>query len=109
MERQKFKDLISNLKQYDVAGDAWLNTVPRAINSAFFDNPYVDSLLHSRDLLLHALFEKPLRDEVEWFLYEWDGTKDESLRTITFPDGSKFVINNINDFVDYLVADGMLT
>jgi hypothetical protein len=108
MQKQKFKELMCRLKKYDAKADAWLDTVPPEINSVFFDNPYVDALQHTKDLLLETLFEKPLIDEVIWFLYEWAEDKDVSLRTITYPDGRKFVINNLDDFVNYLQADGML-
>lgn len=97
------------LKKYDAKAEAWLDTVPREINSVFFDNPYVDALQHTKDLLLTTLFDKPLRDEVGWFLYEWSEEKDVSLRTITYPNGSKYIINTLDDFVDYLVADGQLS
>lgn len=109
MERQKFKELMLKLKKYEAAADAWLDTVPREINSVFFDNPYVDALQHTKDILLDSLFEKPLCDEVDWFLYEWAENKDEALRTITYPNGTKYIINNVNDFVEYLVAEGMLS
>jgi hypothetical protein len=109
MERQKFKELMCQLKKYDAKADAWLDRVPQEINSVFFDNPYVDALQHTKELLLTTLFDKPLRDEVDWFLYEWSEEKDVSLRTITYPNGSKYIINTLDDFVDYLVADGMLT
>ena len=109
MEQQKFKNLIIELKKYDESANAWLDSIPREINSVFFDNPYVDSLQHTKELLLASLFDKPLIDEVEWFLYEWSENKDESLRTITYPDGSKYVINNVDDFVQYLKAEGQVT
>jgi hypothetical protein len=108
MERLKFKALMSKLKKYEADADAWLDTVPREVNSVFFDNPYVDALQHTKDTLLDSLFEKPLCDEVDWFLYEWAADKDVALRTITYPNGSKYVINSVDDFVEYLVAEGML-
>ena len=109
MNAVKFKTLIEKLMQEQQHGDAWMDKVPREINAAFFDNPYVDSMIKRGDLLMAALFEEPLLMEVTWFLYEWSADKDESLRTITYPDGRKFVINNVTDFCDYLIAEGYIS
>jgi hypothetical protein len=108
IQQQKFKELMLQLKNYEAKADAWLDTVPREINSVFFDNPYVDALHHTKDVLLSALFDKPLRDEVDWFLYEWAEDKDVSLRTISYPSGPTYVINTLDDFVNYLLAEGQL-
>lgn len=110
MNAVKFKKLITDLKNSAEQGDEWLNRVPREINSAFFDNPYVDSLDRTKTLLLNALFEDTsLLQEVEWFLYEWSPEKDESYRTITYQNEFKYVINNVDDFVEFLSIDGLLT
>jgi hypothetical protein len=108
MNKNEFKSLIKRLvKEYHL-GDTWLDTIPRDINSVFFDNPYVDSLHRTNTLLMQALFDDALLQEVQWFIYEWSDDKPAELRTITFPNGSKFVINNVDDFVDYLVNEGMV-
>jgi hypothetical protein len=109
MEQKKFKDLIENLMHYDKVANEWMDKVPSEINSAFFDNPYVDSIQHANSILLTALFDKPLYDEVNWFLYEWKAEKDVSLRTISFPDGCKYIINDLHDFVNYLTLEGHLS
>jgi hypothetical protein len=109
MNKNKFKDLIEKLMHYDKVADDWMDKVPSEINSAFFDNPFVDALQHTKDLLLIALFDKPLLDEVNWFLYEWKAERDVSLRTISFPDGCKYIINNLDDFVNYLTLEGHLS
>jgi hypothetical protein len=109
MNKNEFKSLIKRLvKEYHL-GDTWLDTIPSDINSVFFDNPYVDSLHRTNTLLMQALFDDALLQEVQWFIHEWRADNDVSLRTITFPDGSTCVINDVDDFVDYLVKEGYLT
>lgn len=106
LRRTKFETLIGQLKELDQAADQWLDTVPREINSAFFDNPYVDTHYKIRALLLEALYDGPLLEEVDWFLYEWDADKEEVYRSLTYPDGTKCVINNVSDFCDHLEKSG---
>lgn len=109
MNRNQFKPLLEELQHQYQRGDAWLDTIPGDINQVFFDNTFVDSLQKSNTTLMKALFDKTLLQEVEWFLYEWQADKPKELRTITFPDGSTYVINDLNDFVEYLIKDGLLT
>jgi hypothetical protein len=109
MEIYKFKNLMVQLKKHDAKANAWLDTIPAEINAVFFDNPYVDELQYTKGLLLSTLFDKPLCDEVDWFLYEWDESKDVSLRTISYQDGRKYIIDTVDDFVEYLVDEGYLT
>jgi hypothetical protein len=108
MNRNKFRPLIEELQSQYQRGDAWIDTVPLEINSVFFDNTYVNSLNSSNTTLMRALFEGALLQEVEWFLYEWHADKPVEQRTITYPDGKTFVINDLNDFVNYLIADGLI-
>lgn len=108
MNAVKFKTLVEQLKYSAERGDEWIDRVPREISAAFFDNPYVESLQFKVDLLIKTIFDDALLHEVEWFLYEWAADKDESLRTITYPEGHKVVINNVADFCDYLIAEGYL-
>ena len=108
MKQTEFKQILSKLKDLDQGGNQWLSSVPREIDAAFFDNPFVDSLNRQNELLLQAVFGE-LYSEVEWFLYEFDPKAKESLRTITMADtGQKFVITDVDSFVQYLVATHQL-
>ena len=109
MDRNKFKKLVGSIKDNYDKGNAWLDTIPREVNSVFFDNPFVDSLHRMNTLYINSLFDGALLQEVEWFLYEWDADKNEVYRTITYPEGKKFVIDDIDDFVVYLISEGFLT
>jgi hypothetical protein len=57
---------------------------------------------------MQALFDDALLQEVQWFIHEWRADKPVEQRTITYPDGKTFVINDLNDFVNYLIADGLI-
>lgn len=105
----EFKTLVEQLVQYRKEADDWLDTIPPEINQVFFDNPYVDYLQRAQSLLMERVFDKPLLNEVDWFMYEWGADKDVSLRTISYPDGSKYIINDIADFCDYLLSEGLLS
>ena len=109
MNVNKFRKLMIELRAAQARSDAWLDTVPREVNAVFFDNPHVDTLERTKTILLDALFEDALRQEVDWFLYEWSPEKDVSYRTITYPNSSSFVlITDVEDFIRYLLADGLL-
>jgi hypothetical protein len=92
------KCIVDNNKR----GQKWLDTVPSEINSVFFDNPYVDAVQGNFDLLLKTLFKGDIQEEIEWFLYEWDETREEVYRTITYSDGTVAIIGNVEDFVKHL-------
>jgi hypothetical protein len=108
MSRNEFKKLMQQLMDLRTRGDEWIDKVPGEVVSVFFENPYVDAALRSNTVLMEALFDKTMLQEVEWFLYEWRPDAREELRTITYPNGSTFTINTLNDFVDYLHAEGYL-
>lgn len=108
MNPNDFRKLMIELRSAQARSDAWLDSVPREVNSVFFDNPHVDTLEQTKTVLLNALFDGALRQEVDWFLYEWGPEKDVTYRTITYPNGSTYTINNVDDFVAYLQADGLL-
>lgn len=107
MERNEFKILISLLKDLETQGDEWIDKVPHEVNASFFDNPYVNCLQKTNDLLMATVFaNKPeLLEEVEWFLYEWEKDKDPIYRTINTVD-STYTIDTVDNFVNYLEDQG---
>lgn len=109
MDALKFKTLIGQLQHAKLCGDTWVERVPNEVSAAFFDNPLSESLMEQTTLLMHALFEDNLYHEVEWFLYEWKSDADVTLRTITYPDGRQVTINDLTEFCNYLIADGLLS
>ena len=66
MNREQLFRKLYELKQ---ARFAYLDTVPRDIQSALFDNEFVNTL----DTTIQILIEKVFGESygIEWFLYEW--------------------------------------
>jgi len=96
--------ILRELYVQQVDGNKWLDKVPREVSTAFFDNPYVESLQRSQDLLMTCVFTEAEQDWADWFLLEW--TNDKSL-TVGYDNGAGnrgvFSFNTIEDFVNYLV------
>jgi len=111
MNEQKFKELLTTLKDLNKKGDEWLDKVPSEINSVFFDNTYCDNLRRSTDALIHYIFDETLVQELDWFLYEWSPEKSENQRTIWITlnfdpnTNTAYIINDVDDFVRYLKAE----
>jgi len=91
--------ILRELYIQQVDGNKWLDKVPREVSTAFFDNPYVESLQRSQDLLMTCVFTEEEHEWVDWFLLDWAG--DKSLSVIQGAD--TFAFNTIEDFVNYLV------
>jgi hypothetical protein len=108
MSRNEFKVLMQKLVDLRIRGDEWIDKVPGEVVSVFFENPYVDAALRSNTVLMEKLFDKSMIQEIEWFLYEWKPDAKVEMRTITYPDGSTFTINTLDDFVTYLHTEGYL-
>lgn len=101
MKLEKFKEILSRIHSYTNEGKVWMDSVPLEISPVFYDNPYTESLSRISNILLETIFEPDLLEEMNWFLYEWDSTETEEMKTITTPAG-KFVINSLDDFCAYL-------
>jgi len=82
-------------------GNSWLDNVPREINASVFDNPYVESLQRSVDLLLQSVFTKEEDEWIAWFLYEWYA--DRSLTVIVKDVEYRF--DSFDCFADFLVNE----
>lgn len=74
-----------------------MDSVPTEIQSSFFDNPYVNSLHISNELLMKKVFGD-LFEPIVWFLYEWDKSKNNYAEF----EGKKYKFRNIDEYIDYL-------
>ena len=83
--------------------DRWLDTVPKEINEAFFDNPYTTSLGLQLDVALKCLFPEEELDWVCWALYEWR----EGLG-FQVDDGAMIYPKSKNDALDILFDMGII-
>lgn len=73
------KALIKEIIKIGSKGDKWLDAVPSEISSAFFDNPYVESMSRTTDLLLSVIFTEEELGWVYWILYDWSDSRTEGL------------------------------
>ena len=103
MKAKNVKHLLSEIIRLDKEGDAWLETVPSAIRDSFYDNGYTETFYKQKELMLKFIF-KNLYEEIFWFLYDW-----RKGFTITNKDGKEYIINNLDDFVQYLSEEGLVT
>ena len=88
-----FRDIYKN----HVRSQNWLDEVPREINQAFFDNPYVDNLNNTQTLLIRQCFGQ-WAEAIEWFLYEWS----PGMVCSPGPDLGDFLIYSIDQYIMYL-------
>ena len=93
-------DLVRKLKELDVTGDVYIQSIPRDINSAFFDNAYVNGLRLQKDMLMDLLFGEMVED-VSWFLYDFEAGKSTGPHCIA-ADGTEYFYHTDEDYYKYL-------
>jgi hypothetical protein len=81
----------------------YIDSIPKDIVSAFFDNEYVNNIAITAENTLIILLGPDLYDEYTWFVWDW-----KPGYTIEIQD-NKYIINNIDDFMEYLVNTNKVT
>jgi hypothetical protein len=81
----------------------YIDSIPKDIVSAFFDNEYVNNIAITAENTLITLLGPDLYDEYTWFFWDW-----KPGYTIEIQD-HKYIINNIDDFMEYLVNTNKVT
>jgi hypothetical protein len=105
MKSIDLKNLLLKLKESDSAGSTWLGSVPRDINDAFFDNEFVNCM-HKHIADLQKVVFGSLYDDIGWFLYEWQ--PGYTIETSETNQARTYVINNIDDYIEYLLAENLI-
>lgn len=103
MKAAELREFLVEYRKTQTKGQEWLDTVPRDINSAFYDNPFVESFYANNELLMRAAFGE-LYEDIYWFLEEWH----PSIGKITMPDETSYDIQNVDDYILYLITEGMI-
>ena len=80
----------------------WIESVPSDIRDSYFENTYVECLQKQIDLLMNEVFSKEEREDIDWFLYEWDDNHD--LEVIL--NGVTYTIKNIDNYIEFLIKCG---
>ena len=75
----------------------WLDSLPIEIQSAFFDNAYVQSLHHTNDKALELALGTELYEDLNWFLYD----KPDGKTTVTI-DSKSYDIETIEDYLSFV-------
>ena len=97
-------NIVRELKYLGTHMDAYIDTIPRDISEAFFDNEYTNLQAKQRDILLEALFGD-MSSDIEWFLYEFQAGETEGPHCI-LQDGKEFTFNTNEDYYEYLKDNG---
>lgn len=98
-------DIFREIFRLHQEGDAWLDKIPEEVCTAFFYNPYVESLCKTIDLLTAKIFTESEIEDMDWFLSEWffsQGLKSDSLVL----NDKEAPINSIDDYINLLVSEG---
>jgi hypothetical protein len=72
------KALIKQLVERYDASDVWIDSVPRDIQPAFFDNEYMRQYGLMIDALIDYTFQDDERGWVYWILFDWRYNKSLS-------------------------------
>jgi hypothetical protein len=91
MTFEEFKTLVTQIIEHDQAGDAYIDSLPGEIQSAFFDNKFVEHLEMVKDLLMKQVFGD-LVEWVYWIMWEWKPGYEAKV------DDVSYIIGDLNDF-----------
>lgn len=82
-----------------IKGEAYINSIPRDIRDAIFDNGYVNGISRLNVELRRSVFGKHF-DSIEWFLYEWEAGYEVAISTGDARVEVK--IESIDDYVTWM-------
>jgi hypothetical protein len=72
MKFEQFKTLYLGLRAARAAQDAYIDSIPRDIMDAFFDNEYVNQYDKMVSLVVETMLPSEISDWLFYFLYEWN-------------------------------------
>jgi hypothetical protein len=75
----------------------WIDSIPSDIREAFFDNPVVNTLGESNDMLLRSFFHEYEYNEINWLLHEWLNNRNLTASM----DGVEYKMKTICDAVEF--------
>lgn len=87
--------IFRELYRQTLVRDEWFDKLPTDICAAFFDNVYTNSLSEECDMLIKIVFGEHT-EAIQWFLWEWKPGFEVGC------DGVTAVINNIDEYIDWL-------
>jgi hypothetical protein len=75
--------------------DQYIDTVPKELQEAVFDNTYINSALLCIDRLIESVYGEH-SEAIFWFLHEWKPGFCICIGHI------EYTINNIDDYIDFM-------
>lgn len=92
MNKEQLFRMMYERKQHE---DAYIDSLPRDIAQAIFDNAYVNSITHVQDKLARYVFGDHM-ESIWWFLYEWKPGYEVSSNGITRK------IDSIDEYINWM-------
>lgn len=95
------KSLLQYLLKSHKESHDWIESLPREIQSVFYENTYVNNILLDHDRLLKFAVGD-LYEDIQWFLYDWKPGYEIQVNE------TKYVIKTLDDYIDYLETNGLI-
>lgn len=97
----ELKSLLQYLVKSHKESHDWLEQLPRDIQSAFYENTYVNNILLDQDRLLKFAVGD-LYEDIQWFLYDWKPGFEIQVNE------TEYIIETLDDYINYLVVNGLI-
>ena len=98
MSASQTQELLSKIIDMEQKQEKWIESLPREISSVFYDNDYTEGLRTQINTLISFVFGD-WSEDVGYFLYE-------SAPHVITTQKAEYTINNLKEYVDYMVAEG---
>jgi hypothetical protein len=89
--------VITRLRELQDEMDNYLERTPSDLTAILVETAYANAAGMQFDTVLQALFGPIMVDDVYWFLTEW--TPGDAVTV----DGVEYTINNLDEFIVYMV------
>jgi len=96
MTFERFSEIFKSLMQTKIEISEFIDSIPKSISSAFFDNEAITLLYKENRLLSEELFGTKLYEDIDYFLYEGMDNHWYIER-----NGNEYPITDIKDMLEY--------
>ena len=107
MNFDQFQHIFNTLYSQKSIIDKYISSLPSELKGYHTDNPQVNALHTISTELLIALVGKSLKEDLEWFIYDWPQLKKSKhipYIEVTEDNGcvKQYFIKNKEDYLDYV-------
>lgn len=96
-----FKNTFIEIITQKTLRDKYLESIPRDIEEAFFDNAYANSLACVNDVLVRALFDEASEDVI-WAIWECKFKGEEIIVPSNIELPRVYKISSVDDYLEYV-------